>query len=130
MYDLLASLLEGLQNDTRNVLLTLARIWHTACRGTFVSKDQAAFWAIPKLAGDEALILAEARQACRGEITVRWHSGDRDAARRLAKKLPLNITEALTAKSSLRRFDGPGARNGAGQPQISTFGPLQPVVPW
>lgn len=97
MYELLPSLLEGLQDETRNVLLTLARMLHTACRGTFVSKDEATLWAIPQLAGDEALTLAQARKAYRGEVADRWHGGNRDAARRLADKLALNITEALTA---------------------------------
>ncbi len=97
MHDLLPSLLEGLQDDTRNVLLTLARMWHTACRGTFVNKDEAAFWAIPKLTGEEALMLSRARRAYLGEITDSWHGGGQDAARRLAQQLALNVTNAVIA---------------------------------
>ncbi|WP_423206586.1 DUF4111 domain-containing protein [Paracoccus yeei] len=96
MHDLLPSLLDGLQDDTRNVLLTLARMWHTASSRTFVSKDQAALWAIPRLARDKALTLAHARQAYLGEVADSWH-GRGDAARRLADQLALNVIEAMTA---------------------------------
>lgn len=60
------------------------------------SKDEAALWAIPRLARDKALTLAHARQAYLGEVTDNWHGG-RDAARRLADQLALNVTEAMTA---------------------------------
>lgn len=39
MHDALPALLGGLQGDERNVLLTLARMWHTAVTGCFVTKD-------------------------------------------------------------------------------------------
>lgn len=42
MRDLLPALLDGLLDDTRNVLLTLARMWRTASSGAFVTKDEAA----------------------------------------------------------------------------------------
>ncbi len=96
MHDLLPSLLEGLQDDTRNFLLTLARMWHNACRGTFASKDEAALWAIPKLTGEEALTLEKARQAYLGEIADSWHGDDLGAARRLADQLAMNLAEATT----------------------------------
>ncbi len=38
----LPALNAGLDGDTRNVLLTLARMWHTAVTGDFVPKDAAA----------------------------------------------------------------------------------------
>ncbi|MFN4102372.1 MAG: DUF4111 domain-containing protein, partial [Pararhodobacter sp.] len=95
MHDLLPTLLDGLQDDTRNVLLTLARMWHTASSKTFVSKDKAALWAIPRLARDKALTLAHARQAYLCEVADDWHGG-RDAARRLADQLALSVTEAMT----------------------------------
>ncbi|MEW9612398.1 aminoglycoside adenylyltransferase domain-containing protein [Shinella sp. S4-D37] len=50
MGELLSELLRDLREDTRHVLLTLARIWHTAENGVFVSKDEAANWAIPNCA--------------------------------------------------------------------------------
>src|SRR3954454_20320698 len=40
------ALLEGLEDDTRNVLLTLARAWSTLETGQIRSKDAAADWAL------------------------------------------------------------------------------------
>lgn len=94
MRDLLPALLDGLQGDTRNALLTLARMWSTASSGAFVSKDEAALWAIPKLAKDNAMTLAHARGGYLGEVADDWHSRQ-DAAQRLADQLALNVTEAL-----------------------------------
>lgn len=96
MRELLPSLLNGLQDDTRNVLLTLARMWHTASSEAFVSKDEAALWAIPKLTNDNALTLAHARRAYLGEAADDWH-GCWDAARRLADELALNVTRAMAS---------------------------------
>lgn len=42
-------LLAELDTDTRNVLLTLARIWTTLATGTIRSKDAAADWALARL---------------------------------------------------------------------------------
>ncbi|GHG29091.1 aminoglycoside adenylyltransferase domain-containing protein [Paracoccus aerius] len=96
MRELLPSLLNGLQDDTRNVLLTLARMWRTASSGAFVSKDEAAMWAIPSLTKDNALTLAHARRAYLGEVADDWR-GRWDAARRLADQLALNVTKAMAA---------------------------------
>jgi streptomycin 3"-adenylyltransferase len=43
------SLMDDLDSDTRNVLLTLARIWATLATGEIVTKDQAAAWAVDRL---------------------------------------------------------------------------------
>lgn len=99
MRELLPSLLNGLQDDTTNVLLTLARMWRTATSGTFVSKDEAALWAIPKLDKEDALTLAYARQAYLGEAADDWH-GCLDAARRLADQLALNVAETMASQRS------------------------------
>ena len=51
-------LIDELAEDTRNVLLTLARIWYTTCNGDIISKDAAAAWAlghIPDEAGAAAM---------------------------------------------------------------------------
>src|SRR5690606_17718366 len=39
--DLLPALMDGFAGDERNVLLTLARMWRTACAGDFLPKDEA-----------------------------------------------------------------------------------------
>jgi len=42
-------LLDELESDTRNVLLTLARIWATVATGRLLAKDEAAEWALSQL---------------------------------------------------------------------------------
>lgn len=61
--DVLPSLIETLQGDERNVLLTLARMWRTAVTDEFVSKDVAADWAVARLPAIQAAVLADAREA-------------------------------------------------------------------
>ena len=95
MRDLLPTLLAALNEDTRNVLLTLARMWRTASSGAFVSKNEAAIWALPKLNEQDASILDYARQAYLGEVQDNDWQNRRDAAKRLAEQLALNVTEAM-----------------------------------
>ncbi|MBO6814234.1 MAG: DUF4111 domain-containing protein [Rhizobiaceae bacterium] len=91
MRDSLPDLLNGLHGDERNALLTLARMWHTASTGKFVTKDAAAEWAISRLSGSDAMILDHARRAYLGAITDDW-SSQRDAARQLAGRMSENVT--------------------------------------
>ncbi|RUS65781.1 Streptomycin 3''-adenylyltransferase [Saezia sanguinis] len=61
--DAVPALMQGLQGDERNVLLTLARMWQTLATGGFVSKDEAANWAVPRLPAPQARVLLQARDA-------------------------------------------------------------------
>lgn len=61
--DAVPALMQGLQGDERNVLLTLARMWQTLATGGFVSKDEAANWAAPRLPAPQARVLLQARDA-------------------------------------------------------------------
>ncbi len=54
-------LLDDLESDTTNVLLTLARIWHTLASDEFSPKDVAADWAIERLPEDRRRALERAR---------------------------------------------------------------------
>lgn len=91
MRDALPDLLNGLHGDERNVMLTLARMWHTASTGKFVTKDAAAKWAIQRLSGSDAMALDHARRAYLGEVTDDWsHLGD------AAQKLAVNMAEYVT----------------------------------
>jgi predicted nucleotidyltransferase len=56
------SLLADLETDTRNVLLTFARIWFTLETGIIGSKDQAAEWAIERLPEQHRGVLDRARE--------------------------------------------------------------------
>ena len=57
------ALLDDLATDTRNVVLTLARIWTTVATGRVVSKDAAADWVMPHLPTQHRQVLERARQA-------------------------------------------------------------------
>lgn len=61
--DILPALIETLQGDELNVLLTLTRMWRTSVTGEFVSKDVAANWAATRLAAEQAAVLVDAREA-------------------------------------------------------------------
>ncbi|MFC8131233.1 aminoglycoside adenylyltransferase family protein [Streptomyces sp. NPDC057302] len=56
-------LLAELSSDTRNVVLTLARIWMTLATGALTSKDAAADRALPRLPAALRPVLAHARAA-------------------------------------------------------------------
>ncbi|WP_199815644.1 aminoglycoside adenylyltransferase family protein [Streptomyces griseus] len=55
-------LLEDLDSDTRNVLLTFARIWTTLATGEIKSKDAAADWALAQLPPEHRAALEHARR--------------------------------------------------------------------
>ena len=61
MVDGLDLLLADLESDTRNVLLTLARMWSTAATGEIRSKDAAADWALRRLPAEHRPVLLRAR---------------------------------------------------------------------
>ncbi len=60
--DGIPQLLRDLPGDTRNVVLTLARIWTTVATGAIRSKDRAADWAIDRLPPEHRPVLSHARQ--------------------------------------------------------------------
>ena len=55
-------LLDDLPGDTRNVVLTLARIWTTLATGEIRSKDAAADWALAHLPPEHRPVLEYAKQ--------------------------------------------------------------------
>jgi hypothetical protein len=61
-----------LADDTTNVLLTLARVWHTLEAGNFSSKDAAADWAIDRLPNADRPGLALARDVYLGVAVDDW----------------------------------------------------------
>lgn len=65
-------LLDDLEEDTRNVLLTLARIWSTVATGAIRSKDAAADWALARLPDEHRALLAHARGVYVGDEEERW----------------------------------------------------------
>jgi len=72
MLDGIEPLLADLDDDTRNVVLTLARIWATLGTGEFHAKDAAADWALERLPDEHRAVLARARAVYLGEEPERW----------------------------------------------------------
>lgn len=70
--DGIESLRDNLASDTRNVLLTFARIWSTAATGTIRSKDAAADWALERLPDQHRPVLARARAGYLGREQETW----------------------------------------------------------
>jgi predicted nucleotidyltransferase len=77
--DLLSAMLSDIErlrgdigSDTRNVILTLARIWSTVATGVIRSKDAAADWGLERLPESQRPVLARARAIYLGEQPERW----------------------------------------------------------
>ncbi|MBI5122820.1 DUF4111 domain-containing protein [Candidatus Roizmanbacteria bacterium] len=66
------SLVADLEADTRNVLLTLARIWSTIETDSIRSKADAATWIINKLPDEFKKVMERARSICLGEDFEHW----------------------------------------------------------
>lgn len=66
------ALLGDLDTDTRNVILTLARIWSTVATDVIRSKDDAADWALGRLPEEHRAVLARARAVYLGDEQERW----------------------------------------------------------
>ena len=95
MVDELPQLLGELGSDTRNVLLTLARIWTTAATTEIRSKDAAAEWALGHLPPEHQPVLATARDLYLGGGYGSWD--DMDAVRAHAAFVVAEI-ERLAAR--------------------------------
>ncbi len=70
--DALPNLTSELDSDTRNVLLTLARIWSTVATNTIRSKPAAADWAISRLPEKYRSVIERAKAICKGKEKEHW----------------------------------------------------------
>jgi streptomycin 3"-adenylyltransferase len=68
----LKNLMSDLNSDTRNVLLTYARIWSTLNTDAIRSKPAAAEWAIDRLPEKYRSVMKRARAICTGEENEYW----------------------------------------------------------
>lgn len=66
------NLISELESDTRNVLLTLARIWSTVETDSIWSKQDAATWAIERLPEPYKIIFENARSFMMGNTEEYW----------------------------------------------------------
>jgi streptomycin 3"-adenylyltransferase len=98
MRDVLPALIADLDDDVRNVLLTLARVWLTLETGAITSKDVAADWAAVRLPSNRGGALRRARAGYLGEADDAWDDASIAAARRDAAA----ILEAIQAMENGR----------------------------
>jgi hypothetical protein len=70
--DALPNLMSELDSDTRNVLLTLARIWSTVATDTIRSKAAAADWVINHLPEKYRAVMERAKAICKGDQKEHW----------------------------------------------------------
>jgi predicted nucleotidyltransferase len=68
----MGAVVQDIDWDTRNVVLTLARIWGGVVTGAVQSKDKAAEWALPRLASEHRAVLARARGIYLGTEEEHW----------------------------------------------------------
>ena len=68
----LEGLFEELNSDTRNVILTAARIWYTFQTKTFCSKPKAAQWALKLAPTNFHPVLQRALSICQGDEPEHW----------------------------------------------------------
>jgi streptomycin 3"-adenylyltransferase len=91
------TLLDDLESDTRNVLLTLARMWSTVATGEIRSKDEAAAWATERLPAAEAAPLLMARDAYLTGSDEDWVALI-PAARATAKRLAAEVRSTAASE--------------------------------
>ncbi len=70
--DALPNLMSDLDNDIRNVLLTVARIWSTIATNAIRSKPDAADWVINHLPEKYRPVMKRAKAICKGEEEEYW----------------------------------------------------------
>jgi streptomycin 3"-adenylyltransferase len=95
--DGIPGLVEDLPHDTRNVLLTLARIWTTLATGTIVAKDAAADWALARLEPEHRPVLEFAR-----DLYLTTAYADETWSDELKAQLEAHVEEVLAQISRLR----------------------------
>lgn len=78
---MIPALLDDLEGDTRNVLLTLARMWATMATGELHSKGNAAVWASSRLPADARGLLDHARTLYENGGWGEWAAVMADARR-------------------------------------------------
>jgi len=70
--DVISDLVADLDDDTRNVLLTLTRVWFTLETGTIGAKDVAAEWALARLPKERGDAVRLARAGYLGDRQDPW----------------------------------------------------------
>jgi predicted nucleotidyltransferase len=106
MVESVDGLLQDVDSDTGNVVLTLARIWTTLATGAIRSKDAAADWALPRLPDEHRAVLHRAHAVYLGAEEERW-----DDLRELVRPhVDHVVAEIDRAASGRRRGTDTGSR--------------------
>lgn len=95
--DAIPTLVADLEDDTRNVLLTLARMWTTTATRAIRSKDDAAEWAAVRLSVDDRRYLDRARVLYLEGGWGKWGTAMADV-RRLANRMVGEIRSAAATR--------------------------------
>jgi streptomycin 3"-adenylyltransferase len=108
MRDVVPDLMADLDDDTRNVLLTLARVWFTLETGTIGAKDVAADWASARLPGGGDA-LRRARAGYLGHAADSWDDEAMAEARTDAGAIcdAIGLSSGSDAASGARRRTSP-----------------------
>lgn len=94
MRDVVPDLFADLVPDTRNVLLTLARVWLTLETRRIAPKDEAADWALARLPEGRGDALRSARDAYLGTASDAWDDAASTAAARADASAMIEAIEA------------------------------------
>lgn len=98
-------LVVDLDHDTRNVLLTLARIWSTLETDTIRSKPAAADWVIDQLPERHRPVIKRAKSICMGIENEHW-----DDIKVLIKPCADFMVDKINRRIPLVNFDDPNKR--------------------
>ncbi|MFF3418418.1 aminoglycoside adenylyltransferase family protein [Streptomyces sp. NPDC002698] len=93
----ITGLLDDLHSDTRNVLLTFARIWTTLATGQIKSKDAAAGWALAQLPPEHRPVLEHAR-----ELYLNWPYSEESWSDALQAQVRPHVDRVLAEIDRLR----------------------------
>ncbi|WP_335935427.1 aminoglycoside adenylyltransferase family protein [Streptomyces sp. PTD5-9] len=91
-------LMADLNDDTRNVLLTLARVWTTLATGEIKTKDAAADWAMVRLPPEHRPVLEHARN-----LYLTCHYQNEAWSEELKTQVRPHVNDVLTRIHHLRR---------------------------
>lgn len=95
-------LMEGIGPDSRNTILTLARIWFTLATGAYCRKDEAATWVLERIPKEHRAVIEHARAIYLGERPEEWGSLAKDV-RPCADTMVAAIHELVEDSGNLDR---------------------------
>lgn len=105
LQDSVQNIISELDADTRNVILTLARIWSTVATDEIRSKSDAADWALSHLPDQYRAVIGRAKAICQGKEKEYWDDIKditKDCAYFMVAQINTHITDVLSSDYSKR----------------------------